>query len=181
MKRVKQSRRVAMYGISRIDDDRHRTHAWRVSLRRQGKMHVRNFPDRKYGGKTKALRLAKAYRDEVVAQNPPTTRRQHCSVLRRNNKTGVSGVCAYSKPYYLKDGTVKELRYWEANWPGEQGENITARFSVATYGETVARHMAIRAREKGLAKVEGCFWASERGQLETDSKKSTSSRLRRAG
>ena len=41
---------TAMYGISRIDDDSDRTHAWRVSLRRRGKALVKNFADKKYGG-----------------------------------------------------------------------------------------------------------------------------------
>ena len=43
----------AMYGISRIDDYVHRTHAWRVSLCRRGKRLVKNFPDKKHGGKNK--------------------------------------------------------------------------------------------------------------------------------
>jgi hypothetical protein len=163
MSKVKKTRSKAMYGISRIDDDIHRTHAWRVSLRRQGKMHVKNFPDKKYGGKRKALNLAKEHRDKVIKKYPPTTRKQFCTVIRRNNNTGISGVCTYAKPYVLKDGTVKEIRYWEANWPDENNQNVSVSFSVKTYGETVARYMAIRAREKGLKKVTGYFWASERG------------------
>jgi hypothetical protein len=41
MSKRNQKQSNAMYGISRIDDEKHRTHAWRVSLRRQGKMHIK--------------------------------------------------------------------------------------------------------------------------------------------
>ncbi len=58
------------YGISRVDDEVYRTHAWRVSLRRHGKGHVKNFPDRKYGGQLRALQEAKRYCDHIVCQNP---------------------------------------------------------------------------------------------------------------
>lgn len=155
-----------MYGISRIDDDKFRTHAWRVSLRRKGKMHVKNFPDKSLGGKRKALKLAKEYRDYIVEKYPPITRKQFCKVIRKNNNTGISGVCTYGKPYMLKDGTIKEIRYWEANWPDENDQNVSLSFSVNTYGDSVARHMAIKAREKGIRKLQGVFWASERGQTE---------------
>lgn len=181
MAKRQKKRSKAMYGISRIDDDIHRTHAWRVSLRRQGKMFVKNFPDKKHGGKRKALLMAKDYRDYLVQTCPPTTRKQFCSVLRRNNKTGISGVCTYSKPYVLKDGTVKEIWYWEATWPGENGESVSVNFSVNTYGDTVARHMAIRAREQGLKKVEGVFWASERADVLARQKATAGAGIRKAG
>ena len=178
MNREERNRRKAMYGISRIDDDQYRTHAWRVSLRRKGKMHVKNFPDKKHGGKRKALKLAKEFRDHIIDKYPPITRKQFCKVIRKNNNTGISGVCTYGKPYTLKDGTIKEIRYWEANWPDENNQNISLSFSVNTYGESVARHMAIKARERGIRKVQGVFWASERGQSENSgaSQKKRSSR-----
>lgn len=181
MRNRQRNRNQAMYGISRIDDDKYRTHAWRVSLRRQGNMHVKNFPDKKHGGKQKALKMAKAYRDTVIQKFPPTTRKQFCSVLRRNNKTGIAGVCTYAKSYLLKDGTVKESWYWEATWPGENGESVSVNFSVNTYGETVARHMAIRARERGLKGLSGVFWASERAQILAGRKSDVNNVLRDAG
>ncbi|NKI17519.1 AP2 domain-containing protein [Spongiibacter sp. KMU-166] len=155
----------AMYGISRIDDDIHRTHAWRVSLRRQRKMIVKNFPDKKFGGKRKALAAAKQFRDETIAAHPPTTRKQFCSTLRRHNKSGITGVYRYAKRYKLKDGCVKEIWYWEAHWPTAKNESEKATFSVQTYGERKAKRLAIAAREAGVARLEGVFWASERGEV----------------
>jgi len=153
----------ANYGISRFDDDIRMTHGWRVSLRRRGKMLVENFPDKKYGGRQKALKLAQKYRDELLGKFPPISRREVCLVKRSNNKSGISGVCTYAKSYRLRDGTLRETRYWEASWPGEEGKNISINFSVNKYGEELARSMAIRARQRGLEGVEGPFWVSERG------------------
>lgn len=157
-----------MYGISRIDDEIHRTHAWRVSLRRQGKMHIKNFPDKKHTNKCKALLLAKQFRDEVLLKYPATTRQQFCSVIRGNNRTGISGVYTYCKSNVLRDGTIKETWYWEANWPDDNHQSVSVSFSVKTYGEEIARQMAIRARKEGLHTVKGVFWASKRGEVEPE-------------
>ncbi|MEH6590883.1 MAG: AP2 domain-containing protein [Halioglobus sp.] len=151
------------YGISRIDDDVNHTHAWRVSLRRYGKRHVKNFPDRKYGDGEKALTSARAYRDDFLMTHPPISRKEVCSVKRSNNKSGVTGVCSYAKRYQRRDGTIKENWYWEASWPSARGDHIKEVFSVNTYGDEIARQMAIRARQEGLSSLEGAFWSSERG------------------
>lgn len=165
MKKRSKKQSNALYGISRIDDDRYRTHAWRVSLRRQGKMLVKNFSDKKYAGKRKALQQAKQHRDALLLKYPPTTRQQFCSVIRGNNRTGISGVYTYPKSYVLSDGRVRETWYWEANWPDKEHRSVSVSFSVKTYGEEKARQLAICARKKGLATVSGIYWASERGEV----------------
>jgi hypothetical protein len=159
------------YGISRFDDDIRMTHGWRVSLRRRGKMLVENFPDKKCGGRQKALRLARQYRDELLRKFPPISRKEVCRIRRSNNKSGIAGVCSYAKRYKLKDGTVKETRYWEASWPGEEGKNVSVNFSVRKYGEELARSKAIRARQRGIEGVEGAFWVSERGVIKPTEKR----------
>ncbi len=163
MKTVRKSK--ARYGISRIDDNVYYTHAWRVSLRRHGKMYIKNFPDKKHRGKRKALQLAKQFRDELLAIYSPMTRQQFCSIIRRNNKSGISGVYTYNKPYLLRDGTLKESWYWEANWPNNDHQNVSARFSVKQFGEKLAKKKAIQARECGLESVKGFYWASNRGEI----------------
>ena len=160
-------RSKARYGISRIDDDVQNAHGWRVSLRRHGKMHVKNFPDKKHTGKHKALQQAKLFRDEILIQYPPMTRQHFCSIIRSNNKSGISGVYTYSKSYVLRDGTIRESWYWEANWPNKQHESVSVRYSVKQYGEKRAKRMAIQAREQGLNDVKGNYWASERGEAIT--------------
>lgn len=163
MKSNNKSRTRAMYGISRIDDPEHRTHAWRVSLRRKGKALVKNFPDKSYGGKRKALEQAKQHRDRLLAKHPPLSRAEFANTLRRNNKSGVPGVCLIASKYYLANGTERVSYYWEAIWPTQVGEHRTQRFSVAQFGEDVAFEMACLARRKGLRAVKGVFWAAERG------------------
>ena len=153
----------AMYGISRIDDDVYRTHAWRVSLRRRGKCLVKNFADKKCGGKGRALKHAKQYRDALLLEYPPLSRQEFCSILRSNNKSGITGVYTYAKSFTLNDGRVKESWYWEATWPSEEGKQTHVAFSVNEYGEEMARQQAIRARKKGMRGLEGYFWASGRG------------------
>lgn len=154
-----------MYGISRIDNHQYNTHAWRVSLCRRGKRLVKNFPDKKCGGRGKALTQAMAYRDHLLIEHPPISRKEFCDTKRRNNKTGITGVYKYSKPYKLKDGTIKESWYWEANWPNAAGESISQAFSVKRFGDEFAKQMAIRARAAGLQTVKGTFWAAERGKV----------------
>jgi hypothetical protein len=154
-----------MYGISRIDSEGSRTHAWRVSLQRQGTMHIKNFPDKKHTSKDCALILAKQFRDKILIAYPPTSRQQFCIAIRKNNQTGISGVCTYAKKYQLSDGSVKESHYWAANWPDQHRRSISRNFSVNTYGNDIARQLAIRARAEGLSNVNGVFWASERGVI----------------
>ena len=158
-------KRHAMYGISRMDNDEHHTHAWRVSLRRRGKMYVKNFPDKKYGGKRSALRLAKDYRDDILKKFPPLTRKEFSSILRSNNRSGVTGVYKYAKKYTVADSREIKTWYWEAHWPTEPGKSNSVSFSIKEFGEDAARSMALRARKKGMKKVEGIFWASERGEI----------------
>lgn len=153
------------YGISRIDDEKHRTFAWRVSLRRHGRQLVRNFPDKKYGGKMRALHRAKEYRDELVRKYPPITRKEMCKIRRSNNTSGITGVCTYSKSYERRDGSIKENWYWEATWPNERGESVKKIFSVNSYGPELARQMAINARRRGIEDIKGVFWRSEPGDL----------------
>lgn len=154
-----------MYGISRIDNDQHSTHAWRVSLIRRGKCLVKNFPDKKLDGADKALQKAKDYRDQLLIEHPPISRKEFCNAKRRNNKTGITGVYKYRKTYQLKDGSIKETWYWEANWPDAEGKSVTKSYSVKRFGEPLAKQMAMRARESGLQTIEGTFWAAARGDV----------------
>ena len=157
-----------MYGISRIDDEAHRTHAWRVSLSRRGKRFVRNFPDKKWGGKRKALAAAKDCRDGFINNNPPLSRREFCSIIRSNNKTGITGVYRFAKSFKLKNGQIRESWYWEASWPIGKSRQSHITFSVNELGERRARQLAIAARRKALEDLEGDFWASARGGQRTD-------------
>ena len=45
-------RRRAIYGISRVDDEKKRTHCWIVHIERKRRVWHRSFSDGVYGGKT---------------------------------------------------------------------------------------------------------------------------------
>ena len=152
-----------MYGISRIDDEAYRAHAWRVSLRRRGTMHVRNFADKKCGGTRKALRLAQRCRDELIRKHPPLSRKEFSAIRRRNNHSGVVGVCRIASSYRLRDGTVRYYCCWEAIWPTTPGKHETVRFSVNKFGERGAFNRACAARARGFKRIEGVFWPCQQG------------------
>jgi hypothetical protein len=148
----------SMYGISRIDDSTHRGHAWRVSLKRGGKKHVRNFPDIRHGGKGRALRAAMRFRDDLIRKHRPITRREFADRPRLHNQSGVIGVCRFAKPYRSKTGRVRRVWYWSTTYPTTPGRKKTLHFSIATYGERRAFDLAVAARKRGLRQVHGVFW-----------------------
>ncbi|MFT5573788.1 MAG: hypothetical protein ACI9FR_002724 [Cryomorphaceae bacterium] len=137
-----------------------------MSLIRRGKRFVKNFPDKKCGSKDGAYRQALEFRDQLLTKYPPISRKEFCNAQRRNNKTGITGVYKYAKSYRLKDGTLKESWYWEANWPDANSESVTVCFPVKKYGDEFAKQMAIRARKNGLLTVKGIYWAAERGEVQ---------------
>lgn len=72
------ARKKANKGISRIDSGS--THGWFVRGYRNGKTYTKLFSDRKCGGKGKAQKLAKEYRDQLhemlaaIPKTPPQPR-----------------------------------------------------------------------------------------------------------
>jgi hypothetical protein len=132
-------------------------------LSRRGKRHVKNFPDKKWGGKGRALENARQYRDELLRKYPPMSRKEFCSILRSNNKSGITGVYKYAKGFKLQNGTIKQSWYWEATWPVGNSQQDHQSFSVNEYGEDKARKLAIRTRKAALRDLSGHFWASNRG------------------
>jgi hypothetical protein len=76
----RKARARRFYGITRIDQVRERNrsqHCWRVrlywdvSLGTRGRYLIhQNFPDRKHGGRRKALLAALAFRDAEIANCP---------------------------------------------------------------------------------------------------------------
>lgn len=144
-----------MYGIRRVDSDGSRTHAWVVTIARRRRKFVKCFTDGVYGGKRKALAAAIAYRDQIISRNPPMTLKEFCSVMKRNNRSGVSGVCRYASGDPRRDGKLRW--YWIARWSPEPGKTKQIKFSVNKYGEKDAFQRAVHARKKALAQLKGYF------------------------
>jgi hypothetical protein len=153
--------RRALYGITRVDHDPSRTHAWRVTIQRQGKIHVGHFSDGVHGGKLKALAAAKAFRDAIVARHPPLSRKDYCSILRRNNRSGYAGVSFHAEVIETEKGPV-ERRFWIARCPMEPWRTKLVKFSVAKYGSEGAFKRAVKARREALARLSGTFSPGEK-------------------
>lgn len=125
------------YGISRIDQPDKKNHGYYVRITHKGKTQQKYFPDKASGSKTKALKLAKEYRDNVVAKLPKA-KREAASRKRRNVKqSGVTGVT------HVLSRAVggKAYEYWQAAWD-ENGVRRTAKFSIAKYKNAPALEMA---------------------------------------
>ena len=89
-----EPRRRAIYGITRVDDEKKHTHCWIVHIERRRRVWHRSFSDGVYGGKTNALRAARAFRDEILVSHLPMTRAEYAAIRRKNNRSGFPGVTA---------------------------------------------------------------------------------------
>ena len=148
--------RRPMYGITRVDHERSRTHAWRVTIQRQGKVHVGHFSDGVFGSKPKALVAAKKYRDSLLSKFPPLSRKDYCSILRRNNRSGLAGVSYHAEVIETERGPV-ERRFWIARLPLEPWRTKLVKFSIAKYGAEEAFRRAVKARMDALEGLSGTF------------------------
>jgi hypothetical protein len=150
--------RRPLYGITRVDHERSRTHAWRVTIQRQGRIYVGHFSDGVYGSKARALAAAKRYRDDLLAKHPPLSRRDYCSILRRNNRSGLAGVSFHAEVIETGHGPV-ERRFWIARLPLEPWRTKLVKFSVAKYGAQEAFRRAVKARLDALRGISGSLGA----------------------
>ena len=135
---------------------RSRTHAWRVTIQRRGKIHVGHFSDGVYGGRAEGARCGEEVPRPVVAKHPPLSRRQYCSILRTNNRSGLAGVSYHAEVIETGHGPV-ERRFWIARLPLEPWRTKLVKFSVAKYGAEEAFRRAVKARPDALDGLSGTF------------------------
>lgn len=129
------------YGLHREGANERRGAGWWVSLRRRGHKIVRLFKDSVYGSEEATYSAARAYRDAIIEAIPPATNHEQAVLLRKNNKSGISGV----RRVETRDGDV-----WQAMLT--TNESIKREnFSVSKFGEETAKSMAIAQRRKWLA------------------------------
>lgn len=120
----------------------------------------KQFSDSVYGGKCKTLQVAIRYRDEILAKTDLFEQQIRIRTeLRRNNKSGYSGVSRYV--HSSKPGSKSRQVYWSATWTNEDGVKHSRSFSINHYGEEEAKQLAIAERERQLIKVcaiKGSHW-----------------------
>jgi len=152
--KTRSAKRPSSYAITRIDSERHRTFAWIVTVQRRNQIWRRSFSDLSFGGKSKALSAAKAFRDLILRQHLPMTRAEYCQIKRRNNQSGFAGVCRYA---YLdiRDKRTVGRGYWLAFWTLASGKSKRIKFSISRFGERGAFKRAMRARKEAMATLDG--------------------------
>ncbi|WP_262517917.1 hypothetical protein [Agrobacterium tumefaciens] len=129
------------YGLRREESVGARHGAgWWVSVRRRGHKIVRLFKDSIYGSGDEAYRHARAYRDAIILAIPPATNLEQAVLLRKNNRSGISGV----RRVETAEGDV-----WQATLMTKEGQK-RENFSVAKLGEEAAKSMAITQRRTWL-------------------------------
>ncbi len=87
--------RGSTYGISRVDNETSRTHGWLVTIQRRGVIYRKHFSDGVFGGKQRSFAAAKEYRDQIIAAHPPLSMQEYSNIVKKNNRSGVVGVCRY--------------------------------------------------------------------------------------
>lgn len=113
---------------------------------RRGKGVYKHFADSNFGGKTKALIAAKAWRDQVVKSVSDVDyvlwRRQKRS---RPSSSGIVGVGRYEVQYEASRHPV-----WEASWQDADGRRHSRRFFISVHGEKGAKAQAVAARREAM-------------------------------
>ena len=162
--------RGSVYGISRVDNDASRTHGWLVTIQRRGVIHRKHFSDGVHGGRKKAFSAARDYRDEVVAKYPPLSMQEYSSIVKKNNRSGVVGVCRYCASETRDLPEERQRWFWVASWPLPNGKRKRVKFSVKKYGEEGAFERALAARNEAIGKLDGSF---DPGAVRRKSRKKT--------
>ncbi|GAB4057093.1 AP2 domain-containing protein [Uliginosibacterium sediminicola] len=140
-----------------MDNEVSRTHGWLVTIQRRGVIHRKHFSDGVHGGKQKSFAAAKTYRDEVITKNPPFSMREYSNIVKKNNRSGVVGVCRYCASETRDLPEDKQRWFWVASWPLPDGRRKRVKFSVKKYGEEGAFKMALKARKDALRGLDGAF------------------------
>lgn len=145
-------KQAAMKGISRIDSGS--THGWFVRGYRNQKVYSKLFSDRKSGSKSKALKLAKAHRAELIEELekiPKAPRRRRIVLRKSRNNTGETGVSRTVRKG--PNGTKHEC--YSVSWRPEPGIQKCTSFAIKKYGEKKAFKMAVDFRRARMREIHG--------------------------
>lgn len=124
-----------------------------IKVNRQRKSVRKEFIVERYPSKEAAETAALAFRDRMLKEILPMTKRECTSILRKNNTSGIPGVA------FQKSTNSAGLGYWVAyiQRPGQPMER--KGFSVKKFGSEKAFEMAVAARQEMLKQTSG--WMSK--------------------
>ncbi len=83
--------------------------------------------------------------------------REYSNIVKKNNRSGVVGVCKYCASETRNLPEDKQRWFWVASWPLPNGKRKRVKFSVKKYGDEGAFKMALKARKDALKQLEGSF------------------------
>ena len=148
-KAPRKGARAKLRHIARQEKSPKAAAGWKVNVTRRGKYMYKSFADSKYGGKTKALKAAKTWHDEIVESTSDVDyvlwRRKKRS---RPNSSGIVGVGRYEVLYATNRHLV-----WEAYWQDADGKRYSRRFFISVHGERGAKARASAARREGMQEL----------------------------
>jgi len=132
--------------ITRMEGPNHRGWYVRVGMSTNGanknkKVHQKLFSDGVYGGKMKALRAAKAYRDKELKRMNLVIHKKHKGSERSQWGAG------YCRSFDLRRANYVWVAYWQ-----HHGKQIRQQFSENKYGAVKAEKMA-RQVSKAMRKL----------------------------
>jgi hypothetical protein len=140
---------AALRHIARQEKSPKAAAGWKVNVTRRGKYMYKSFADSKFGGKTKALKAAKAWHEQILESTSDVDyvlwRRKKRS---RPNSSGIVGVGRYTVRYETSRHPL-----WEAYWMDADGKRHSRRFFVSVHGEKGAKALASAARRKGMKEL----------------------------
>ncbi|HEX8709775.1 MAG TPA: hypothetical protein VF723_16155 [Pyrinomonadaceae bacterium] len=135
-------------GISRIDQEKRKTHGWYVRVRFDGVQRSKFFSDESNGGREKALEAAVRFRNRLEQDlGKPRTDRL---VIARNprNSSGIMGVQRKTKVVKTPKGERVTRNVYEVTWNPEPGKLARTWVSIDEYGEEAAFRKACAIRRE---------------------------------
>ena len=158
----RRSNPLSERNIKRIDtrpDAAKQTHGFQVCISRNGSLHTKHFSDSLYGGTKGALKVARAYRDQLLGEMPEIEASRIAHTTNAKNKSGHVGIS------YRKYKTVKGkvTRLIAVSVRAEKGRTVSRvyRYTKETHAQVLAEAIAFReevlrqrlAREGGLSGI----------------------------
>ena len=113
---------------------------WQVRIKRihsagVDKTHSKAFSYLAYGGKAKALKAAKAWRDAMLLRLPPPASRGH----KRRLELGAKRLYRATTTYYDRKGQWWQSPAWHGFIRVEEGKHKLTKWSIDKWGDSEAK------------------------------------------
>ena len=132
--------------ISRIDDSKKHHHCWYVRVSWKKQSYAKQFSDKKYGGKARALQEAIAYRNQLERElGKPRSERLVLGAPRPSN-TGHRGIRRVTSTQ-RKRGKVYSWDVYQVTYHPAPGVTKRTSVSIKKYGEDEAFRRACAIRK----------------------------------